>query len=360
MGEQCTNDLLGPHRPRKTHRTSTRPANIRRKSTVRREPCIQYRPHYGQNVGPAAIYSYLQSRQALSDCFLVCRIPYCRVVCSHQLSSHLLLCSRTKVLESGIERLLHPYARGLPWHNGLEYHHRWNHTDLANAYAMATPHWCERQIGADWGIRRWILVRTEAPGSNGANSRGSVIILSVLRLVSILDQGNSLQKDITCERSSLAADTSNQPKSIAKKPSGNNVFAQILVTCEVPVALISACLPSIFNLAKRGAKHYFPNFYANLSGSHPLNGPGGKHIGPIGNPIDNRKEKGFVQLRSDRFDTVTSTERLYDGRDGASHYTTAFPTSLDREQREEDPEMGIQLHQIHVREDVDIDARRRM
>ena len=141
---------------------------------------------------------------------------------------------------------------------------------------------------------------------------------------------------------------------------GNNTFAQILVTCEVPVALISACLPSIFNLGKHGAKRYFPKLFDNLSESHPLSGPGGKHIGPAGNPIDDHKEKGFIQLRSDQSGATTSNERLYDGRDGLSHFTNAFTTSSDRRQEEADPEEGIQLHQIHVREDVDIDDRRRV
>ena len=141
---------------------------------------------------------------------------------------------------------------------------------------------------------------------------------------------------------------------------GDYVFAEILLTCEVPVGLISACLPSIFNLGKHGARRYFPKHFANFSESHPLSGPGGKHIGPAGNPIDDRKEKGFIQLRSDQSGATTSNERLYDGRDGLRHFTNAFTTSSDCQQEEADPEEGIQLHQIHVREDVEIDNRRRV
>lgn len=133
-----------------------------------------------------------------------------------------------------------------------------------------------------------------------------------------------------------------------------------MVTCEVPVALISACLPSIFNLGKHAARHYFPKLYDNLSRSHPLSGPGGKHIGPAGNPIDDRKEKGFIQLRSDQSGATTSNEEIYDGNYGLGHRTNAFSTSSDRRQEVADPENGIQLHQIYVREDVDIDDRRRL
>ena len=139
---------------------------------------------------------------------------------------------------------------------------------------------------------------------------------------------------------------------------GDYVFAEILLTCEVPVGLISACLPSIFNLGKHGARHYYPKLFVNLSESHSLSGPGGKHMRSAGNPVDDRKEKGFIQLRSDQSGATTSNERLYDGRDGLRHFTNAFTTSSDRRQEETDPEEGIQLHQIHVREDVEIDNRR--
>ena len=147
---------------------------------------------------------------------------------------------------------------------------------------------------------------------------------------------------------------------IANTDSGNINFAQTMATCEMPAALISACLPSIFNLVKHGAEHFVPNLYAKLSGSHSSSGPGGKCLGIVGEPIYDRKERGFLQLGSERFNTTTSNERLYDGRNGASHYSAAFPATLERERREEDPEMDIPLHRIHVRDDIDISARGRM
>ena len=71
-------------------------------------------------------------------------------------------------------------------------------------------------------------------------------------------------------------------------------------------------------------------------------------------------EQEFIQLGSYQLDTNTSIERLYDSQDGGSHHTNVFATSPDCWQGEQDPKNGIQLHQIHVRDEVDIDHSRRM
>ena len=107
-------------------------------------------------------------------------------------------------------------------------------------------------------------------------------------------------------------------------------------------------------------KRYFPQSFSNLSGFNPLGGPGGEKIGSVGNPIDDRRGKEFVQLSDKHCDTKTSVERLYDGPESACHYTTAVSNSSDHRQREGDSEMDIQLHEIHVREDLDIDVGRSM
>ena len=93
--------------------------------------------------------------------------------------------------------------------------------------------------------------------------------------------------------------------------------------------------------------------FNRMNASKPLSGPAGSHIGPIGNPIDERRKNGFVQLQSGKSNTGVSEERLFDNTGETGHYTTAFPT---QQGRSGDPEMGIPLHQIHVREDVDIDT----
>lgn len=120
--------------------------------------------------------------------------------------------SRPKILESKIGGSLYPYACRFPRNNGFEYHHRRVHTARTNAYVMATPCGYETQIGADRGIRRWLLVSAQPPENDGAKALYSVIILSVLRLVSILDQGSTLQSDITCEYSFIAANMSRRDR----------------------------------------------------------------------------------------------------------------------------------------------------
>lgn len=127
----------------------------------------------------------------------------------------------------------------------------------------------------------------------------------------------------------------------------------MLVTSEMPVALLSSCLPSIFNLVKHGVRIFSPSMSNRMNASKPLNGPAGSHIGAIGNPIEERRKNGFVQLQSGKQNTGVSEERLFDNTDGTEHYTTAFPA---KHGRHEDAELGIPLHQIHVREDVEIDT----
>ena len=127
-----------------------------------------------------------------------------------------------------------------------------------------------------------------------------------------------------------------------------------MITVELSVALISSCLPSIFNLVKHGIRNYLPNWIATLRHSDPLQGPGGSHIGPLGNPIEENKHKGFVQLQSGRSDAESSNERLFDGGNRATHYTTAYPGHHDRDLKAEDPERGIPLDQIHVRDDIHV------
>lgn len=92
-----------------------------------------------------------------------------------------------------------------------------------------------------------------------------------------------------------------------------------------------------------------------MNASKPLDGPAGSHIGPIGNPIDECRKNGFVQLQSGKQNTGVSAERLFDNTSGTEHYTTANPTKHGRHR---DPESRIPLHQIQVREYVEIDAQR--
>ena len=96
-----------------------------------------------------------------------------------------------------------------------------------------------------------------------------------------------------------------------------------------------------------------------FSMSKPLSGPAGSHIGPTGNPIDGRKDKGFVQLQGDNYAPGTSNEGLFDGIEGAKNHTVQFFGHHDLERGEEDPDLGIPLRQIHVRGDVHVVAQSR-
>lgn len=141
---------------------------------------------------------------------------------------------------------------------------------------------------------------------------------------------------------------------ITEMRTGNLAYPQDLITIEMSIALISSCMPSIFNLVRHGIRTYTPNLFGTIRESEGLGGPTGAHIGPLGNPIEENRHKGFMQLENGKSDKAGSEERLFDGTSGAVHYTNAYP-SQKRDQKEEDEEGGIALHQIHVREHIRVD-----
>ena len=143
-------------------------------------------------------------------------------------------------------------------------------------------------------------------------------------------------------------------QSITEMRTGNFAYPQDLITTELSVALISSCMPSIFNLVRHGIRTYTPNLFETLRKSEALGGPAGAHIGPLGNPIEENRHKGFMQLENGKIDKAGSEERLFDGTSRAVHYANAYP-SQKRDQKEEDEEGGIPLHQIHVREEIHVD-----
>ena len=135
---------------------------------------------------------------------------------------------------------------------------------------------------------------------------------------------------------------------------GNLAYPQELITVELSIALISSCMPSIFNLVRHGIREYAPNLFGTIKKSEALSGPAGARIGPLGNPIEENRHKGFMQLENGKSDKAGSEERLFDGTNGALHYTNAYPSQKGY-QKQEDEEGGIPLHQIHVREDIHVD-----
>ena len=94
---------------------------------------------------------------------------------------------------------------------------------------------------------------------------------------------------------------------------------------ELPIALISSCMPAIFTLLRYGIQSHMPNLFGTPRSLEPLGRPAGAHIGALRNPIDENKHKGFIQLENGRRDTAGSIERLFDGTSGTVHYTNAYP-----------------------------------
>ena len=135
---------------------------------------------------------------------------------------------------------------------------------------------------------------------------------------------------------------------------GNIAEAQVLLICETPVALISACLPSILNLAKHGFERFFPHFSRGFWSSHPLSGPDGKIIGPVANPLDGKIDKGFSVLESDTDESPATG--LYSGPRGPATYAVAYPSHQESNQVVPNPMTGLELNQIHIRNDVNVDV----
>ena len=133
---------------------------------------------------------------------------------------------------------------------------------------------------------------------------------------------------------------------------GNFTTPQILVTCEVPVALASSCLPLIFVLVKHGAQR-LPTTY-KWNASKCIRGRSAPDLDSVGSAVDDRNKKGFVQLSSDPVDPALSQERLFDNTTRTkAGFAMKFSSRQVRDKLRRDTEMGIPLHQIRVREDGD-------
>ena len=138
LGQQCSNNLLDPHRSRKTYRTSTCSAYRGRKSIFCPEPHIQHRPLFSQNVGPADLCSCIQWCPALSAHFLVPWVSHCRLVCGHKFSGYFRMCSRAKALEPKIRGTTYSSVSYIPRDGCFKHHHRRTNTARTDAYVMAT------------------------------------------------------------------------------------------------------------------------------------------------------------------------------------------------------------------------------
>lgn len=124
---------------------------------------------------------------------------------------------------------------------------------------------------------------------------------------------------------------------------GNLSYPQILVSSEVAVALTSGCIPSIFNLAKHGMRSHSSRLFDIMGSSKALSGPAGSHIGPIGQPIEDRQKNGFVELTHGQTDRASPKERFHVSQFHSAPFS--HPRGVD------DAEMGIPLNRIAVQDD---------
>lgn len=112
-----------------------------------------------------------------------------------------------------------------------------------------------------------------------------VIIISILRLVTMVEFKRTGGKDITW----------------------NFVEAHLLFFVETPLAIISVSLPSIFSLFKRGFHHGVRSLFSPRDPSMPIHGQYTEHVGGLGNSL-NGNTGHFERLEEGK--VVQSKERL--------------------------------------------------
>ena len=66
----------------------------------------------------------------------------------------------------------------------------------------------------------------------------------------------------------------------------------ILVIVEIPLAIVSVCMPSIFHLVQRGFYHGMPALFSTEDPSKAIGGDLGEHVGALGNPVDGGTKYG--------------------------------------------------------------------
>ena len=112
---------------------------------------------------------------------------------------------------------------------------------------------------------------------------------------------------------------------------------QLTVIVEIPLAITSVCMPSIFHLVRRAIFRGLPSLFSSQDRSKSLEGRHGRHISALANPIDDHK-KGFERL--DNGQKVHSEE-------GLVSYATAKQIS-------ESASQDVPLDDIRVREDIEV------
>ena len=138
------------------------------------------------------------------------------------------------------------------------------------------------------------------------------------------------------------------------------VASVILAQCEVAIALISSCLPSIFSLVKhtmgQRLSELWTRSYKKLTRSDMSSGGGRLPVNASGPPSESYARKELPQLPRGAKKAWDSDERLFEGNHGANHDARAWP-AMQADGSSGDTEMGMSMHQIMVHDDVDVEAR---
>ena len=186
--------------------------------------------------------------------------------------------------------------------------------------------------------------------------------MSILRVVSSLEQSDSMDEDFTCKPASSTVKHCPITHSFF---AGNFTKAAILVVCETPVALISACLPSIFNLAKN--KKLVVGSWLNGRGerSQPCSTPetppppnNDHHSGKAtpsgpGDLVANIYEKGMLVLSKELDDSSSSSLEMGMGpHKGLDNDARVFDAQIQA--FDPDPKSN----RVFIHENINIDSDR--
>ena len=117
---------------------------------------------------------------------------------------------------------------------------------------------------------------------------------------------------------------------------------------EPSVSIVSVCLPSIFQLFRRGSQHGIRSLFTTKTPSEdPL------VVQSQPKPPYNRHSEGFSRLRSRGANSSSDTQLK--GGEGMTAKATGNPSSQNQDEIE--LESGLH-HQVQVRKDVDVQAER--
>ena len=195
-----------------------------------------------------------------------------------------------------------------------------------------------------WSIRRWILV-----GLRGdlklfeAKPPKSVLVISCVRLAVLTRLDEDFDDDGTCKLSYRNFCSKYRLMLGIDKV----VASAILIQCEVAIALISSCLPSIFSLVKhtmgQRLSELWTRSYKRLTRSDMSSGGGRLPANAIGPPTESHARKELPQLRRGAKKPWDSDERLFEGNHGTNHDARAWP-AMQADGSFGDTEMGMSMY----------------